>query len=242
VTRLCDRWKCLPVVAALAWFVCQLVRPGVAPKGNRVPTKPRAYHIVIDLRDGYAVRPELASPGEKFADMIVRLKPYAAITGTYYDENGHPLGDLLLDGRLLCRGPSRQGIGFTKDGQVLFLERRGKRQIDWRGCVSGISCGPRLIRAGKLDLNPKRDGFSETALIRKAPRCAIGATRDGKLVMCAVSEWVTVRQLANYMLQLGASDAVNLDGGAMTAFYARGKTLADPVLPMNNVLTVFQKQ
>lgn len=198
---------------------------------------------VIDLPSGdFRVAPALAhiEEGERFDDLMGRLKPYAAITGTFYGPDLAPLGDIVTDGKLLRRGFQRQGIGFTGSGEIRFLERRGSARMDWRGCSAGVSCGPRLLRGGKIDINVRRDGFTASAEKIEATRCAVGATRDGKLVMLAVRESVTLRTLAQAMLELGAVDAINMDGGALCGFYSEGECQAMPFKPMSNVLAVYK--
>ncbi len=202
------------------------------------------HYAVIDLRSGYRVKPALARTEnhETFADVAKRLKPYAMITGTYYDENRRPLGDIVIDGRIACRGSQRQGIGFTSGGRMRFIERKGSARLDWRGCDAGIACGPRLIRKGKIDINVQRDGFRKGAATLEARRCAIGATREGKLVLLAVEDYVTLRKLAEAMLELGAVDAINLDGGSLCGLYADGKLLAEPLAPVSNVIAVYRSK
>lgn len=201
-------------------------------------------YVIVDLQDGdYEITPELASGGyseEDFSSMVSRLKPYAAITGTYYDPAGKPIGDLVVKGKLICRGYQRQGIGFTRHGKIKFLERKGHARINWHGCYSGIACGPRLVRAGKIDVNVKRDGFKNGAAVNEARRCAVGATKDGKLILCAVRDYITLDTMAKVMLELGARDAINLDGGSMCALYKDGNISAHPMKPMSNVLAVYR--
>lgn len=200
-------------------------------------------YVVIDLaHGGYRVSPALASGVESFSSMMTRLKPYAAITGTYYDPEHRPLGDLVIDGKIVCRGSQRQGIGFTSGGQVRFYERKGRSRIDWTGCYSGIACGPRLVRRGKKDIDVKRDGFSLAAETNVASRCAVGVTADGKMILCTVAEPITLDTLADVMLELGAREAVNMDGGRMCALYGDGRCHAEPMSPINNVLAVYKRK
>lgn len=202
------------------------------------------HYAVIDLKAGYRVKPALARTGksETFRDLANRLKPYAMITGTYYDENRRPLGDIVIDGKIACRGCQRQGVGFTRSGQIRFLERKGRNRINWSGCDAGVACGPRLIRSGKTDINVQRDGFTSRAATIQATRCAIGATREGKLVLLAVNDYVTLSELAGLMQELGAVDAINLDGGALTGFYLNGRLEAEPISPVSNVIAVYRKK
>ena len=62
------------------------------------------------------------------------------------------------------------------------------------------------------------------------PRTAIGYSRNGKFLYIVVvdgrqpfySEGVTLAELAQLMLNLGAHDAMNLDGGGSSALVVRG--------------------
>lgn len=198
---------------------------------------------VIDLPSGgFRVEPVLArtEQDETFAALIARVRPYAAITGTFYGPEHTPLGDIVADGKLACRGFQRQGIGFTSSGEIRFVERHGSSRIDWRGCCAGVACGPRLLRNGKIDINVRRDGFTSLAARIEATRCAVGATKDGKLVILAIREPVTLRTLARAMLELNAVDAINMDGGALCGFYSEGVCRAVPVKPVSNVIAVYR--
>lgn len=218
---------------------------GLFAKPARLVDTLSVDYVICDLSSGkYSVKPEVAegSDGtEPLKSMLKRLKPYAAICGTYYDENNRPLGDIVSGGKVKIRGCQRQGMGFTSSGKIKFIERKGCSKIDWRGCVSGIACGPRLVRAGRKDIDVRRDGFSSSASTNKAWRCAAGATKDGKLILCAVSQSITLSTLADVMIELGVRDAINLDGGSMCAFYAGGKILVEPVKPMSNILAVYKR-
>ncbi|MEN6356090.1 MAG: phosphodiester glycosidase family protein [Armatimonadota bacterium] len=218
---------------------------GIFAKPARLVDKLSADYVICDLSRGkFRVSPEVAASAdrtESFESMVKRLKPYAAICGTYYDENNRPLGDVVAKGRVVSRGCQRQGIGFTSSGKIKFLERKGRSRIDWRGCASGIACGPRLVRSGKKDINVIRDGFSSAAATNKAWRCAVGASKDGKLILCAVSQSITLSTLADVMIELGAQDAINLDGGSMCALYVNGKYCVQPAKSMSNILAVYKR-
>lgn len=229
----------LAVVVACA---VTMVGLGIVHKPSGLMDKLDASCVVIDLPSGrYAVAPSVARPDESFPSLVRRLKPYAAITGTYYDPGHRPLGDILVAGKLVSHGHQRQGIGFTKSGGIKFVERKPGSRIDWRGCESGIACGPRLIRAGKLDINVRRDGFRMAAASHEASRCAVGAAKDGKLILCVVREPITIDVLARLMLELGARDAINLDGGSMCALYESGSYYASPSNPMSSVLAIYKR-
>ncbi|MGI6296184.1 MAG: phosphodiester glycosidase family protein [Armatimonadota bacterium] len=199
--------------------------------------------IIIDLAEGdYKVAPALANTAEAehFDAMMRRIKPVAAITGTYHNPDYLPIGDILIDGKLVHRGYQRQGIGITSSGKIVFRQRHGSSRIDWAGCRHGIACGPRLLRDGKVAIDVVADGFSEAASSLKAARCAVGANAEGHLIMLAVRQPITLQTLAEAMAELGAVDAINMDGGSLCAFYADNRCLIQPILPVSNVLAVYK--
>jgi exopolysaccharide biosynthesis protein len=203
-----------------------------------------ANYVIVDLAAGkHSVEPVVANGpgGENFVSMMHRVRPWAAITGTFYDSNYRPQGDILIDGRVVFRGHHRQGIGFTQSGRICFRERKINERINWRGCRSGIASGPRLVRKGKVDIDVRRDGFGPAATTIKASRCAVGATADGRLILCAVAKPITLSTMAKVMIELGSTDAINLDGGGSCALYVNERFIIEPHRPVSNVLAVFLK-
>lgn len=52
-------------------------------------------------------------------------------------------------------------------------------------------------------------------------RSAISVTKDNKLLLLTVNQ-ATIKDLAEIMKDLGAKEAMNLDGGASSRLYYRG--------------------
>lgn len=228
----------IPVLVAAAATL------GIVAKPAGLVGKLGAHFAVIDMSGGqYRASPVLAKGrgGEDFDAMMARLRPYAAITGTFYDENLRPQGDVVADGRVLICGHHRQAVGFTRSGRIAFVERRPNHRIDWSGYVSGLAAGPRLLRKGSIDIDVRRDGFGAAAATIKAQRCAVGASADGRLIMCVVTRPITLATMAAVMMELGARDAVNMDGGGSCALYMAGESLVKPQRPMSNVLAVYKR-
>ncbi|MDX2268841.1 MAG: phosphodiester glycosidase family protein [Bryobacter sp.] len=88
-----------------------------------------------------------------------------------------------------------------------------------------VSAGPLLVRDGKLDLS--ETGYAHAKA--RHPRTAAGVTRDGQLLLVVVdgrssaSVGMTIAELAEFLAELGAWEAVNLDGGGSSTLYAAGK-------------------
>ena len=82
-------------------------------------------------------------------------------------------------------------------------------------------------------------GFTEARFTTSiTPRTAVGTTADGKLLLVSVPS-ASIQQMRELMLQLGCQDAINLDGGASTAMYYNGQTLATPGRQLTTTLQVF---
>jgi len=197
----------------------------------------------IEIDPAHAeIRPVVANGnGEYFSDMVKRLKPKAAINGTFYDADMKPLGDILIDGKLECRGHYPNAFAVTNDGKIKLI-RGTKQHIDWSGCRHGIAAGPRLVHNGIVELKPNDDGFTKRSLTITATRTGIGITKNGKLLLVTTSQRILLQDFAEIMVKLGATDALNVDGGGARGLAFNDKLYANPYLQMTNILAVYDKK
>ena len=98
--------------------------------------------------------------------------------------------------------------------------------------VAGVS---RLISGGKIDLSWEREKAAKAFAETRHPRTAVAKLKDGKFLMVTVdgrqpgvSVGMSLQELAEYLLSLGAVDAMNLDGGGSTTMYLDGKVVNTP--------------
>ncbi|WP_242072423.1 phosphodiester glycosidase family protein [Microcoleus sp. FACHB-68] len=96
-----------------------------------------------------------------------------------------------------------------------------------------IGAGPLLMQNGQIVLDAKAEGFSDAFIQQTASRSAIGTTATGTLLIAAVHNRAggagsTLAELAQLMRQLGAVEALNLDGGSSTGLYLGGQLLDRP--------------
>jgi exopolysaccharide biosynthesis protein len=94
--------------------------------------------------------------------------------------------------------------------------------------------GPRLVRSGKLaPAGPEAGspGFVDT----RHPRTAVGVRADGRILLVTVdgrqperSVGLTIAELSALLLELGAVEAVNMDGGGSTTMVAGGRVVNSP--------------
>ncbi|HMM81426.1 MAG TPA: phosphodiester glycosidase family protein [Pyrinomonadaceae bacterium] len=93
---------------------------------------------------------------------------------------------------------------------------------------------PRLIRDGKIDITWKEEKASKDFVETRHPRTAVANLKDGKFLMLTAdgrseaSGGIDLYDLADFLLELGAVDALNLDGGGSTTMVLDGKVVNHP--------------
>jgi hypothetical protein len=97
-----------------------------------------------------------------------------------------------------------------------------------------LSAGPMLVRDSAIRVTTDAEVFFGSAIPNVHPRTAAGRTGDGKLLVLVIdgrqpeSKGVTLEELAAIMRDLGAVDALNLDGGGSSALVVHGVLLNRP--------------
>jgi hypothetical protein len=94
---------------------------------------------------------------------------------------------------------------------------------------------PQLIKNAKIDITWEEEKASKSFAEMRHPRTAVAKLKEGKFLMITVdgrqpgvSVGMNLQELAEYILSLGATDAINLDGGGSTTMYVEGKVLNTP--------------
>lgn len=93
-----------------------------------------------------------------------------------------------------------------------------------------IAAGPLLIQNGQIVVDPKAEGFSNAFVIERASRSAIAQKADGTILIVATHSLpdgvgLTLTEVAQLLQQMGAVNALNLDGGSSTGLYLGGQLL-----------------
>ncbi len=177
---------------------------------------------------------------ESFSSMTNRVKPAAAITGTFFClQSLMPTGDIVIDGKSIHTGSVGAGVCVTPDNKVKFIPYSIGHKTKWQGFEAVLCAGPTLLRGGQRYLMPRDEGFHDPALFGFKRRTAVGLTASNKLLMVTVEKPIQLRTLANVMMHLGAVDAVSLDGGTSTALQINGKTVSRPGRRLTNLLIAY---
>jgi hypothetical protein len=96
-----------------------------------------------------------------------------------------------------------------------------------------VGAGPLLIQNSQIVLDPKLERFSTAFATEAAPRSAIAQTNAGQILLVtaytkATGEELTLLEMAQILQQLGAINALNLDGGSSTTLYLGGQIIDRP--------------
>lgn len=94
---------------------------------------------------------------------------------------------------------------------------------------------PQLIKNGKIEITWEEEKSSKSFVETKHPRTAVAKLKDGKFLMLTIdgrqpthSIGMNLNELAELLLELGAIDAMNLDGGGSTTMFLDGKVMNKP--------------
>jgi exopolysaccharide biosynthesis protein len=102
----------------------------------------------------------------------------------------------------------------------------------WHVAEDILGAGPTIVTGGRVNITIDRETMLPTFSTDRHPRTAIGALADGRALLVVVdgrqpaSVGMTLDELARLMIELGAVEAINLDGGGSSAMVVQG-TLAN---------------
>ncbi|MEB3279090.1 MAG: phosphodiester glycosidase family protein [Lyngbya sp.] len=131
-------------------------------------------------------------------------------------------------------------------GTEVKIESETQPQI-WEAYPQILAAGPLLLQSGRILLDAPAERFSEAFSSQQAIRSAVGRTANNKLLLVAVhnrplGSGPSLTELALILEQLGAVEALNLDGGSSTSLYLGGDLIDRPpqsAAPIHNGLGVF---
>lgn len=104
----------------------------------------------------------------------------------------------------------------------------------WQGMDFIIGCGPRLVANGRVNVTVDEENFPADIRIGRAPRSAVGITKDGRYLLAVVdgrqshSVGLTLTDWARLLVKFGAQDALNLDGGGSSDLVVNGEVQNSP--------------
>ena len=111
----------------------------------------------------------------------------------------------------------------------------------WQDAHDAIGAGPRLLTDGRVGVDAAGEGFADPKVLTdRGQRSAIGILPNGNALLVTVAG-PTCAELAEIMKQLGAAQAMNLDGGASSGLYVNGQMITHPGRDLSNALLFVRK-
>ena len=177
---------------------------------------------------------------------VAEGRPEAMVAGFFLRDPWRPLGEVRIGGSAVAYepieepfGPARGCVHFAADGAVRIAPRRALPE-EPDGHL--VQAGPSLVSDGRVALDGNdREGFSAGSgqfdsdiTIERHPRCALGISDDELLAVCCdgrrtgVDAGLDLAELARLFVSLGATHAINLDGGGSATLVHRGHLLNRP--------------
>jgi exopolysaccharide biosynthesis protein len=193
--------------------------------------------MVIDdpSRIVLGLAPKLGQVGAPLSEIVkVNNAAGGVNAGGFLDDNflgtgATPDGIVIQDGEIKYQQTklnSFEIIGFTKNNVLLVSNGMSLDEIAKSDLRCAISFGPVLIANG--------EALVQSGGTSLQPRSAIAQKKDGTILILAIDGRSTASQGANYkdvqdvLLQYGAYNAANLDGGSSTTMNYSGKTINNP--------------
>lgn len=236
--------------------------------------RPLNLHLVsIDLSDP-AIRFQVtadngALPGDTTAEttpaFLQRIRAQVGINANFFAGERADFPYIRTQGKLFTRiislaaargqvysqpVPAFPGLGISRTNQVSWLSGQLSPPTTFPAAqfYNAVSGNIQLVKAGRSVVTAADDQSL-------APRTAIATTADRRLLLLVVdgrrsgvSEGMNYAELADTLIQLGATEAMNLDGGSSSTLAVCPKSFTCSVMnqpsngfpvPVGNNLAVF---
>lgn len=121
-----------------------------------------------------------------------------------------------------------------------YLQTDNGEPFSMDNVVTMVSGAPRLVRSGAIETYEEPEVTADAGRFGygSSSRTAVGIKADGTLLLVNCPS-ATIQQMRELMLQLGCTEAINLDGGASTGLYYDGQFLSTPGRQITSTLQIF---
>ncbi|WP_137843730.1 phosphodiester glycosidase family protein [Microbacterium sp. 2FI] len=204
------------------------------------------YYVAdVVLTDATTLRSAFAK--NQFGENITELtSEIAADNGAVFAVNGdyygfRDTGIVIRNGVVYRDSPARAGLVFYSDGRVEVYDETttSADELLADGAWNTLSFGPAIVEDGSvvegIESQEIDTNFGNHSIQGDQPRTAVGVIDENHLVFVVVdgrqegySAGVTLTELADIMLDLGATTAYNLDGGGSSTLYFDGEVVNQP--------------
>ena len=129
-------------------------------------------------------------------------------------------------------GKAKDAFAQVKVGDAVRVEEA--IGAPWESLPTVIGAGPMLVKDGIAHVTAEEEEFPPDIARGRAPRTAFGVTAAGHYLLAVVdgrqshSIGCTLQEMAEFMLQFGAVQAINFDGGGSSALVVDGEIENSP--------------
>ena len=198
---------------------------------NRPPET--AELALFTPRFGKATRAEVVTTQFVLADLSGPFVPNGQVTGRIARRAVTESVPIPPNGAVLAaNGVAAYALRNLQEGDSVCL--RFGLQPTGEGIAQAVGGGPRLVRDGAVSIEYKLERFHDAFAANRHPRTGIGLTGK-QLFLVTVdgrqpgySAGMTLREFATLFVNLGCTDAMNLDGGGSTTMVIRGQVVNSP--------------
>ena len=214
-------------------------------------------YITIGLANNaaFANTSQVTRGDEPFENMVARYRAAVVANGTFFgkDEQKSVLGNMVAAGKFLKYSRWENygtTLGIKAGNQLEMVTARIEGKPDWSQHWFSLTCGPRLVKGGKVWLSPLSEGFKDSHVLGVGSRTAIGfpASRDKLFLVTFLdslsleAEAKVMQAMASRPASYGCFEAMNLDGGASVGLAHQGQILFPPGRNLTNVLVVYDRE
>lgn len=179
----------------------------------------------VDLSEpGVEVKPVRSAQCQTTSQLARSAGAVAAINGGYFDGVCGSVSLVKIDGQLFnTNARSRSAIGFTAQGSPMIDWIEAGR--DWpsaRHALGGLS---RLAQSGAVQVEWERDSATYSFTYGANPRTGVGIGAPDELILAtldgrtAAGAGVSLFDFGQWLVWVGAREALNLDGGGSTTLW-----------------------
>lgn len=163
-----------------------------------------------------------------------------AINGDYY--GFRDTGIIIRNGVVFRDSPARQGLAIYTDGSMRLYEEtdtNAQALLD-AGVYHTLSFGPGIVNNGSvvdgIDQVEIDTNFGNHSIQGDQPRTGIGMIEDNHFLFVVIdgrskgySRGMTLPEMGQLFVDLGAKVAYNLDGGGSSVMYFNGDLFSNPL-------------
>jgi len=129
-----------------------------------------------------------------------------------------------------------QPMGYTNGSSDLPLAAPNKNTGEAFDMYMGIGGGPILVKGDSIHVSYNEEIFwgSGVGLSNRDPRTAVGYTADGRAILLVTdgrqvaSQGFSLPEMAQVMIDLGCTEAINLDGGGSSQMAVTNQLINRP--------------